>query len=188
MVTMNFNRIKNITQSKYFKPVLKAIILLWFFYAVYDIFFKNSSDSSDTRNTYTANNTNENNIDTNSTVNKPNNNSDKSNTINSNTNKNNNYVLFNYTVSKGESIKSIALQFKTNIDKLKQINSLKNEQIKASNTIKVPVKAIHTVKKGETLYSIAVKYGTTRKILKEANKLSSETDIKVGQVICIPLL
>jgi len=185
---MNLNHLKSYTQSKYFKPILKAIILLWFFYAVYDIFFRNSSDSDDSRKTYIVKDNSENRTDTSSIDNKHSNNNDKSTITNSNTNKDNNFVLFNYTVSKGESLKSIATLFKTNVNKLKQINSLKNEQIKVGSTIKIPVKAIHTIKKGETLYSIAVKYGTTRKILKEVNKLSSETDIKVGKNICIPLL
>jgi LysM repeat protein len=181
---MNINRLKIIKESKYFKPVLKSIILLWFFFAVYDLFFKPSTDSSDIRNTNLVNNINETKVDSNLTKNKSHNNT--SNSIISN--KNNNNILFSYTVSTGENIGSISLKFNTSKDKLKQINALKNEQLKAGTIIKVPVKLIHNVKKGETLYSIAVKYGTTRKILKEVNKLSSETDIKVGQNICIPLL
>lgn len=179
---MNFNRIKSIKQSRYFKPILRSIILLWFFYAVYDIFLKNSSDSTNISNNYLANNLNENIIDTNVIINEP------GNKTNSNSSKNNNFTLYNYSVSKGETIGSIALRFKTSKDKLKQINTLKYDQLKAGSIIKVPVKSIHTVKKGETLYSIAVKYGTTRKTLKEVNKLSSDSDIKAGQNICIPLL
>ena len=182
---MNFNRIKDFIHSKYFKPALKSLILLWFFYAVYDIFFKNSSESSDTGNTYISENINESNGDTTATINESNNHNKSKTTI---SNKSNNYTLYSYSVSKGENIGSIAIRFKTSKDILKQINALKNEQIKTGTIIKIPVKSIHTVKKGETLYSIAVKYGTTRKILKEVNKLSNDTDIKVGQNICIPLL
>ncbi len=185
---MNFNRIKSITQSKYFKPILKAIVLLWFFYAVYDIFLKDSSESTDYKNTYISETPNETNNDSTLNLNKPINNNNKNTNSNINSNKNDNYTLFNYTVTKGETIGSIATRFKTSKDKLKQINSLKNEQLKVGSIIKVPVKSIHLVKKGETLYSIAIKYGTTRKILKEANKLSSDADIKAGQNLCIPLL
>lgn len=185
---MNFNRIKSITQSKYFKPILKTIVLLWFFYAVYDIFLKNSSESTDINSTYISENPNETNTDSTLNINKPLNNNNKNTNPNTNSNKNNNYTLYNYTVSKGETIGSIAIRFKTSKDKLKQINAIKNEQLKIGAIIKVPVKSIHVVKKGETLYSIAIKYGTTRKILKEVNKLSSDNDIKAGQNICIPLL
>ncbi len=184
---MNLNRIKGISQSKYFKPILKTIILLWFFYAVYDIFFKNSSDSSNTRENYITNNPNTSIIDSSASINNSNNSNLTSNK-NSNTNKTGNNILYNYTVSKSDNIGIIATRFKTSKDKLKQINNLKSDQLKSGTVIKIPVKSIHIVKNGETLYSIAVKYGTTRKILKDVNKLSSDTDIKAGQNICIPLL
>jgi LysM repeat protein len=183
---MFFKRIKNIIQSKYFKPGLKIFILLWFLFAVYDLFFKSTSDSSEINNRLITNNIN---VSTNDSVpvntsgvnnNKP------DNKINSN--EKNNNSLYNYTVSKNDKLSDIAKRFKTTKDKLKQLNSLKSEQLKAGTILKVPVKLVHVVKKGETLYSIAVKYGTTRKILIEANKLPNESAIKAGQSICIPLL
>ena len=103
----------------------------------------------------------------------------------------------NYTVQKGETLKSIA---KDNGIKAKEIQKLNPDVPKkpAPNTvIIIPNKnynssqkadsnqVTHTVKKKENLFSISQLYGVTVDAIKEANNLTGE-NISIGRVLVIP--
>lgn len=95
-----------------------------------------------------------------------------------------------YTVTKGDSLYSIAKKYDITVDDLKTTNNLKTNTLSIGQILKIPGTSIeepntHTVSKGESLYSIANKYGTTVNELKSLNNLSSNT-LSIGQVLKLP--
>lgn len=103
-----------------------------------------------------------------------------------------------HKIRNGESLSTIARKYHTTVSKLKELNGLKNNNIRAGKSIKVPgvgenyastqggasVKS-HKVKSGETLGSIAMHYGVSVNALKKRNNLNSNL-IRIGQVLKIP--
>lgn len=96
-----------------------------------------------------------------------------------------------YTVKKGDTLSKIATMFKTTVNKLVQINKIKNpnlifpgQKIKivsnASNSEKV-----HTVQRGETLWEIAKRYGTSVEKLAKDNGIKNPNLIYPGQTLVI---
>lgn len=57
----------------------------------------------------------------------------------------------------------------------------------ALNTSAVADVSAHKISKGETLLGIALKYGLTLDQLKQANTISKSNNIRVGQVLSIPI-
>ena len=93
-----------------------------------------------------------------------------------------------YTVKKGDTLYSLAKQYDTTVEMLKEVNSLSSDFIKAGQKLDVPLEAgagIYIVSKGDTLFSLAKKYGVTVKDLKRENKLVSDS-IYVGQALLVP--
>ena len=114
-------------------------------------------------------------------------------------NLNNNYV--DYVVVKGDTLYSIAKKFNTSVDKIIELNDLKNNNLSIGQKLIVDdrsgVSSVlecfgdnnidvqkYTVKKGESLYSIAKKFNTSVDSLKRKNNLSSNL-INVGQELII---
>ena len=104
-----------------------------------------------------------------------------------------------HKIRNGESLSSIAKKYHTTVTKIKELNGLKSNNIRAGQSIKVPgagnsnlssvgnshtVKS-HKVKSGETLGSIASRYGISVNALKKSNGLNSNL-IRIGQVLKIP--
>ena len=104
-----------------------------------------------------------------------------------------------HKIRNGESLSSIAKKYHTTVTKLKELNGLKNNNIRAGQSIKVPGTGntnlssnssntsakSHKVKSGETLGSIASRYGISVNTLKKSNGLNSNL-IRIGQVLKIP--
>jgi LysM repeat protein len=93
-----------------------------------------------------------------------------------------------YTVKKGDTLYSLAKQYDTSVEMLKEVNSLRSDFIRAGQKIEVPVEAeagTYIVKKGDTLFSLAKKYGVTVTDLKKENKLVTDS-IYVGQALSVP--
>ena len=93
-----------------------------------------------------------------------------------------------YTVKKGDTLYSLAKEYDTSVDMLKEVNSLSSDFIKAGQRLEVPLEAeagTYTVKKGDTLFSLAKKYGVTVSELKKENKLANDS-IYVGQALSVP--
>ena len=93
-----------------------------------------------------------------------------------------------YTVKKGDTLYSLAKEYDTSVELLKEVNSLPSDIIKTGQKLEVPVEAeagIYIVKKGDTLFSLAKKYSVTVKDLKKENKLVTDS-IYVGQVLSVP--
>ena len=101
-----------------------------------------------------------------------------------------------YTVKKGDSLWSIAKNYNTSVNELKELNNLTSNSLSIGQQLKLPTQTpqepsspiysnTYTVKKGDSLYSIATKYGITVNDLKTTNNLTSNT-LSIGQVLKIP--
>lgn len=104
-----------------------------------------------------------------------------------------------YTVSKGDTLYSIANKFGTTVDKIMQDNDLKTTNLMIGTTLIINDKSgvssvkecygstkqdTYVVQKGESLYSIAKKFNTTVDELKKKNKLTSNL-ISIGQELIV---
>jgi LysM repeat protein len=100
-------------------------------------------------------------------------------------------VTKNHKIRKGESLFTIAKQYNMSVDKLKELNRLKDTKLQQGQVLIVsqtdsrseklkdtPVK-IHKVKSGESFYSIAKTYGCTVSELKSLNGLA-ENKLNLG--------
>lgn len=121
-----------------------------------------------------------------------------------------NLIWVFHKVRKGQTIWTIASQFKVSAADIRTWNSLKSNYIWAGQVLKIQTRAVpgrdevaglpktpvkpktptatgvryHKVKSGETLSSIARKYRTTVSEIKRLNRLKSNT-IRIGQVLRI---
>ncbi|MFZ9974009.1 MAG: LysM peptidoglycan-binding domain-containing protein [Vulcanococcus sp.] len=109
----------------------------------------------------------------------------------------------NYTVKPGETLSEIAERYGTSVQRLMQLNGLRNPQdLWAGSRIQVPgaagasgsggtrtttVNANYTVKPGETLSELAERYGTSVQRLMQLNGLSSPQDLWAGSRIQVPV-
>lgn len=98
-----------------------------------------------------------------------------------------------YTVSKGDTLYSIAKKYNITVDELKKINNLNNNNLNIGQQLTLPSKetnesteyTTYTVQKGDSLYQIAKKYNTTIDNLKKINNLNN-TLLSIGQKIKVP--
>ncbi|WP_079506384.1 LysM peptidoglycan-binding domain-containing protein [Mesobacillus jeotgali] len=93
-----------------------------------------------------------------------------------------------YTVKKGDTLYSLAKQYDTSVEMLKEVNALSSDFIITGQKLEVPVESeagTYIVKKGDTLFSLAKKYGVTVTVLKKENKLVKDS-IYVGQALFVP--
>ncbi|MEW6673157.1 MAG: LysM peptidoglycan-binding domain-containing protein [Thermodesulfobacteriota bacterium] len=108
----------------------------------------------------------------------------------------------NHRVRPGESLSTIAQQYRTSINQIVRANDIHRQNyIVAGQVLKIPLggsyqppaqtivpekpPATHTVRSGDSLWNIAKRYGTTTKDIQELNKLNS-TALIIGQVLQIP--
>ena len=105
-----------------------------------------------------------------------------------------------YIVKKGDTLYSIAFNYGTTVNSLKEYNNLKSDSLTIGQSIKIPETtsiitpsedeiinegSVYVVEKGDTLYSIAKKFNTTVDKLKENNSLISDI-LSIGMNILIP--
>ena len=112
----------------------------------------------------------------------------------------------NYTVKKGDSLYSIAREYKVTVDQIISDNGFKTNNLSIGQNIKIrssnemieecigPDYTIpkdntnyinYTVKKGDSLYKIANTYNTSVSDITKLNNLKS-TSLSIGQVLKIP--
>lgn len=99
--------------------------------------------------------------------------------------------FFLHTVTKGQSLYSIACMYNVTIDEIVRLNPGSDERIKAGEPLKIPQKgnnqrSFHTIQPGETLYQLTVRYGVTAQLICQANPGLSAKNFRIGQVIAIP--
>ena len=93
-----------------------------------------------------------------------------------------------YTVKSGDSLYSIAREYNTTVDAIKNLNNLTSNLLSIGGVLKIPsdasLETTYTVQKGDSLYSIAKKFGTTVDALKSLNNLTSNL-LSIGQILIV---
>ena len=107
-----------------------------------------------------------------------------------------------YVVQQGDTLTSIANRYGVSVVKLKRLNRLASNALKAGDRLEIPESdapkappapataasprtTVHSVVSGDTLTSIAERYGTTVAKLRSANGLRSSR-LSIGQRLVIP--
>lgn len=93
-----------------------------------------------------------------------------------------------YIVQKGDTLYSIARQFGTTVQLLKELNNLTTDTITPGMKLFLEEsypEATYTVQRGDTLYSIASRFNTTVQAIKTLNNLTTDT-LTIGQQLLIP--
>lgn len=104
---------------------------------------------------------------------------------------NENFII--YTVKSGDSLYSIARNYGTTINVLKDVNNLTSETLSNGQVLKIPGKSDeniknyinYTVKPGDSLYKIAGLYETSVNEIKNINGLVNN-NLEINQVLKIP--
>lgn len=102
-------------------------------------------------------------------------------------------MYINYTVKKGDSLYSIASNYNTSVDIIKDINNLTSNTLQVNQILKIPTSSTsstidynnYTVVKGDSLYSIAKKFNTTVNTIIDLNNLTNN-NLSIGQILKIP--
>ena len=95
-----------------------------------------------------------------------------------------------YTVQRGDSLWSIAQQFNTTVDNIKNLNNLTSNMLVIGQTLRIPSSGIagsgnrYVVKSGDSLWSIAQRYSTTVDNIRRLNNLTSDL-LSVGQILYV---
>ena len=100
---------------------------------------------------------------------------------------------FLHTITKGQSLYSIASMYNVTTADIIKLNPGSSEQIKAGERLKIPQKnagsgqqTFHTIQAGETLYKLTQRYGVTAQHICKANPGLSAENFRIGQVTVIP--
>ena len=100
---------------------------------------------------------------------------------------------FLHTITKGQSLYSIASMYNVTTADIIKLNPGRSEQKKAGERLKIPQKnagsgqqTFHTIQAGETLYKLTQRYGVTAQHICKANPGLSAENFRIGQVIVIP--
>ncbi len=99
---------------------------------------------------------------------------------------------FTHTVTKGQSLYSIASMYNVSIEDIIRMNPGSEKTIRAGQKLLIPQNEsggqviFHTIQPGETLYKLTVKYGVTAERICRANPGLSAKNFRIGQVVAIP--
>ncbi len=99
---------------------------------------------------------------------------------------------FVHTVTKGQSLYSIASMYNVSIADIVKLNPGSDVRIRDGQTLKIPQTGadnqivFHTIQPGETLYKLSVKYSVSVERICRANPGLSAKNFRFGQVIAIP--
>lgn len=102
------------------------------------------------------------------------------------------FEIFDYEVSKGDTLGGVAEKFGISVDTIKWANSLKTEKLIPGQTLRIPpvTGIVHKVAPGDTIYSLAKKYKSDpQKIVNFPANDFSDLDtfaLNIGQTLFIP--
>lgn len=102
---------------------------------------------------------------------------------------------FLHTITKGQSLYSIANMYNVTVDDIVRLNPGSRTQIRVGEALKIPQandsnkgrSTFHTIQAGETLYQLTVKYKVSAQAICDANPGLSASNFRVGQVVSIPV-
>ena len=101
------------------------------------------------------------------------------------------YII--HTITKGQSLYSIANMYNTTVDAIVKLNPGSEQVIVEGKQLKVPRPdkvtdegTFHTILQGETLYGLSQKYKVSVKAILDANPGLNEKNFRYGQVVNIP--
>lgn len=96
--------------------------------------------------------------------------------------------IVKHTVSKGETLSTIADQYNISIETILLANELDSTKIQPGQELLIlPVNGIiHMVEKGESVDSIAKKYNAKKDEIASYNDLSSDGGIYIGDILIVP--
>ena len=106
-----------------------------------------------------------------------------------------------HKVNYGETLSQIAVDYRTTVRRLKELNSLKNGNIRSGQTLlvahygpaveaarrssaKIPPE--YRVRKGDTLSEIAHRYGLTRSLIAKTNNIDNDNFLREGKILIMP--
>jgi LysM repeat protein len=110
---------------------------------------------------------------------------------------------FPYTVQEGDTLGSIAIQFETDLETLRELNNLDSDSLGVGQLIYVPYQEglqgpglptqtpgpfYYTIQPGDTLSGLAIQFGVDPTAIQEANATSllDPNNLAVGTTILIP--
>ena len=106
-----------------------------------------------------------------------------------------------HKVNYGETLSQIAVDYKTTVRRLKELNELENGHIRSGQTLlvahygpaleaamrssaKIPPE--YRVRKGDTLSEIAHRYGLTRSLIAKTNNIDNDNFLREGKILIMP--
>jgi len=98
------------------------------------------------------------------------------------------FIMQIYTVKAGDSIYSIAKQFRIDAGKIIRANELPNpNQLVIGQSMVIPINGTYyTVKAGDTIWKIGRKLGVSYQAIANANNVSVTAPLTPGRRILIP--
>jgi murein DD-endopeptidase MepM/ murein hydrolase activator NlpD len=94
-----------------------------------------------------------------------------------------------YTVSKGDTMFSIARKAELSLAVLSSVNNISDpSSVKVGQTLYIPAQpgSVYVAAKGDSVQSVADKYQTKTDAIREANRLDSYAQLEAGQLVLIP--
>lgn len=110
-------------------------------------------------------------------------------------------ATINYTVEEGDTLSSVALKFGVEMERVRQLNRLLDDNLYVGQILQMPYTEgvtaeglptptpepyVHVVAEGNNLGIIADSYGVSEVAIMEANGLSDPNSLYVGQPLIIP--
>ncbi len=105
---------------------------------------------------------------------------------------------FEYTVRAGDTIYNLAIQFNTTVAAILAVNpGLDPNNLRVGQVICIPIVTPprcpsgtfeYTVRAGDTIYNLAIQFNTTVAAILAVNPGLDPNNLRVGQVICIPIV
>ncbi|MBV7336467.1 LysM peptidoglycan-binding domain-containing protein [Chloroflexi bacterium TSY] len=109
--------------------------------------------------------------------------------------------VFQYTVEAGDTVTSLALKYETDVDSIRELNFLVDDNILVGQVLRIPLGEgitpegrptptpepyFYTVQPGDTLYGIALRFDLDPLTLTTANEIVDQNSVFVGQELLIP--